>query len=144
MTLDEIFEQWAVDAKVDRIELGAAALDIPKLHHKYYRMLSNERLTLRKMEADTAVLMQNKRAWVAGELSSDELKQLGWQQHLKKILKSDIDEYLKADQDVIKNTLKLAMQKEKVEVLDSILKTIANRSFQISNAINWEKFKVGM
>jgi hypothetical protein len=144
MTLDEIFEQWAVDAKVDRVELGDAALNIPKLHHKYYRMLSNERMLLRKMEADQAVLMQNKKSWVLGELTSDELKTLGWQPHLKKLLKSEIEEYLKADQDCINNFLRMALQREKIEVLDSIIKTIINRSFQISNAINWEKFKVGM
>ena len=144
MTLDEIFEQWSNDARIDRLELGAAALDIPKLHHKYYRMLSNERLRLKKMEADQAILMQNKKSWVAGELTSDVLKQFGWQQHLKKILKSEVDEYLKADKDVIEFTLKMAMQKEKIEVLDSIIKTITNRSFQLNVAVNWEKFKVGM
>ena len=144
MTLDDIFDSWAQDAKIDRVELGHAALDIPKLHHKYYKMMSNERLRLRQLESDQAILMQNKRSWVLNELTSEELKTLGWGPHLKKLLKSEIDEYLKADQDCIKHTLKMAMQKEKIEALDSIIKTIINRSFQISNAISWEKFKVGM
>ena len=143
MTLDDIFEQWGIDSRIDRLELGGAALDIPKLHHKYYRMLSNERLRLRKMETEYSVMQQTKRSWVTGELTSEELKVFGWQPHLKKILKGDIDEYLKSDKDVIEFTLRLAMQKEKIEVLDSIIKTITNRSFQISNAINWERFKIG-
>jgi hypothetical protein len=144
MTLDEIFEQWSNDARIDRLELGSAALDIPKLHHKYYRMLSNERLRLKKMEADFAELMQDKKAWCSGELTSEELKSRGWNQQLKKMLKSEVDEFLKADKDVIAFTLKMAMQKEKTEVLDSIIKTITNRSFHINNAISWEKFKAGM
>lgn len=144
MTLDEIFEQWGKDAKIDRLELGNAALDIPKLHHKYYRMLSNERLLLRKQEADQATLLHNKKSWIAGELTSEELNALGWKVHLKKILKTDLEDYLKADQDCINHTLRMAMQREKIEVLDSIIKTIINRSFQISNAINFEKFRAGM
>ena len=144
MTLDEIFEQWGIDAHVDRLNLGDASLDAAKLHHKYYRMLSNERLRLKKMEADFAELMQDKKSWCSGELTSEELKSRGWNQQLKKMLKSEVDEFLKADKDVIAFTLKMAMQKEKTEVLDSIIKTIANRSFHINNAISWEKFKAGM
>lgn len=144
MTLDEIFEQWGVDAHVDRLNLGDASLDAAKLHHKYYRMLSNERLRLKKMEADFAVLMQDKKTWAAGEMTTEELNAHGWKPLLKKYLKSEIDEFLKADKDVISNQLKMAMQKEKTEVLDSIIKTIANRSFHINNAISWEKFKAGM
>lgn len=144
MTLDEIFDNWGSDCKINRSELGDAALDIPKLHHKYYRMLSNERLLLRKLETDYATLRENKRAWANGEMTSETLKTLGWQQQLKKVLRTDMDDFLAADTDVIKMTLRMAMQKEKIDVLDSIIKTITNRSFQISNAINWEKFKMGM
>lgn len=143
-TLEEIFDFWQEDARIDRLELGNAALDIPKLHHKYYRMMSIERMILRKQESEFAVMMQNKKTWCSGELTSAELSAFGWQPHLKKILKTDIDDYLKADADVIKFTLKMALQKEKLEALDSIIKTIINRSFQISNAVNWAKFQSGM
>jgi hypothetical protein len=39
--------------------------------------------------------------------------------------------------------LKIAVQQEKVDVLESIIKSIKDRGFQIKNAIEWERFKVG-
>ena len=35
MTLDEIFDLWSEDSVINVSELGNAAIDIAKLHHKY-------------------------------------------------------------------------------------------------------------
>jgi hypothetical protein len=144
MTLDEIFEQWSIDSTVSKLDLDSAALGIPKLHHKYCRMLSTERMLLRKMESDADILYNNKKLWLLGELSSDELKTLGWEPQLKRHVKSNVDDTLKADKDCISMTLKVAYQREKLEALDNILKMIHNRSYQIANAINFMKFQQGI
>lgn len=144
MTLDEIFDEWAKDAKIDRAELGNAALETPKLHGKYYRFLVQERMVLRKYESDLASLKENKTAWARGELDRDQLKKLGWDPKLKTVLKSDMEDFMSADKDIVQfNLTKMAPQKEKVDLLDSIIKMIANRSFQISNAINFMKYQAG-
>lgn len=143
MTLDEIFEQWSTDARIDSLRLGDASLEVPKLHHKYWRMLSNERMLYKKQQADYAQLMVNKKAWLNGELTSDELKQFGWDIQLKKMLKSEHEDFLKGDKDVINMTLKMALQQEKIEVLSDIIKSLHNRSFAISNAIKWAQFQSG-
>ena len=36
------------------------------------------------------------------------------------------------------------MQKEKVDFLESIIKSLNNRGFNLNAAIQWEKFKVGI
>lgn len=36
------------------------------------------------------------------------------------------------------------MQLEKIELLESVIKTFTNRGFNIKAAIEWEKFKVGI
>lgn len=143
MTLDEIFEQWSIDSRIDPLKLDTASLDIPKLHNKYWRYLSNERLIFRKQQTDLAQLMVNKKAWMNGELTSEELKKFGWNPQLKKVLKSEQDEVLKGDQDVINMNLKLALQQEKIEVLQDIIKSLHNRSFSIGNAIKWAQFQSG-
>ena len=61
-----------------------------------------------------------------------------------KILKSDITFYIDRNQDWVDSQLKLAMQKEKVDFLESIIKSLNGRGFNIIAAINWEKFKVGI
>ena len=52
MTIDEILENWQVDVKIDKTELGDEALNIPKLHHKYYQIYVKEKLILRKQESE--------------------------------------------------------------------------------------------
>ena len=144
MNLESIFEEWEKDCKVDRAELGNAALDIPKLHHKYFKMMSNERLRYKKMEADHEELVTNKKDWLMGHLSKEELTELGWTPCLKSHLKSELDDALARDKQVTDSKLLLAYQKEKVDVLNEITKIISNRSFQINAAISWIKFQAGI
>ena len=66
----------------------------------------------------------------------------GWEPFQLKILKSDIGLYIDRNQDWVDSQLKTAMQKEKVEFLESIIKSLNGRGFNINAAINWEKFKV--
>lgn len=143
MTLDEIFDNWAADSRIDQLRLGEASTEIPKLHHKYWRILSTERLQYKKQQTQLAQLMTNKKAWLNGELTSDELKEFGWPIQLKKVLKSEQDEFLRGDQDVINMNLKMALQQEKIEVLVDIIKSLHNRSFTIGNAIKWAQFQSG-
>ncbi len=49
-----------------------------------------------------------------------------------------------SDPDIIKHNLRMSAQKEKVDFLDSVLRMISNRSFQLKGVIDWEKFKVGI
>lgn len=143
MKLDEIFDHWSVDSQIDRLSLGNASLDVPKLHHKYWKILSNERMILKKQESEYAQLMVDKKSWLNGELTSDQLKSLGWDIQLKKMLKSDQDEFLRGDTNVIEAKLKMALQTEKIEVLTDIIKSLHNRSFLIGNAIKFAIFQTG-
>lgn len=143
MTLDEIFEQWGKDSLVDQAELGNAALELAKLHHKYYRILSQERLLYKRMESELKQLKLEKHEFYSDGPTQDQLEK-GWKLPAKgRIIKSDIGNYIDADSDVIQNNLKLAYQGEKLELLESIIKTIGNRGFHIRAAIDWERFKVG-
>lgn len=144
MTLDEIFEEWDKDSTVDPTELGNAALDLAKLHHKYYRMFSRERLLLKKLESDLKVLKREKSEFYVDGPTQEQIE-MGWVLPPKgKIrVKSDVPVYVDSDNDIIAMNLKIAYQQEKVDLLESIIKLISNRGFQIKSAIEWEKFKVG-
>jgi hypothetical protein len=75
---------------------------------------------------------------------TEETRDAGWNlPAVGKPLKSDIPTYLDADKNIIELSLKIGMQSEKIELLASILKTIAQRSFNIKAAIDFERFKVG-
>jgi hypothetical protein len=59
------------------------------------------------------------------------------------IIKADIPMYMDADDDIIKMNLKIGYQQEKVEFLESIIKSLVNRGFQIKAAIEWQRFTMG-
>ena len=77
-------------------------------------------------------------------MTLEDLQEKGWEQQPLKILKTDLPQYIGSDGDIIKMNQKIAYQKEKIEFLESVIRTINNRGFQIKNAIDWEKFKVGI
>jgi hypothetical protein len=143
MTIDEILENWQVDAKIDNTELGQEALNIPKLHHKYYKIFVKEKLILRKQETELKRLKLDKFEFFT-QGPNEETKDKGWKLPPKgMILKGDIPMYMDADEDIINLSLKIGYQQEKIELLESIIKTIVNRSFHIGNAIDWQKFTMG-
>ena len=57
-----------------------------------------------------------------------------------KVLRQDVDKYMDADPDLIKISSKIEYYQVMISFLDSILKTINNRTYQIKNAIEWQKF----
>ena len=51
-TLDDLFDLWADDSKIDRTELGEESIKIPQLHSKYYKLYSTERLKSVKLQEE--------------------------------------------------------------------------------------------
>lgn len=144
MKLEDIYTEWDKDSHINRSELGDEVLKIPKLHHKYFQIFSHERLLLRKYEAELKQLKLAKHEFLTLG-PTEETHARGWTLPPQgKILRSDVNNYIDADQEVIALTLKIGLQQEKIELLESIIKSLTNRGFNIKSAIDWEKFKVGI
>jgi hypothetical protein len=143
MKLEEIYNLWAEDSEIDTTVIDRVAVTIPKLHHKYMQILSNERLQLRKLESDYKQLYHLKFEYFMGTLDRETLEERGWKPNPRAILKSDIPMHIDSDQDIINLTLKISYQKEKSTVLESIVKIISERGWQVRNYIDWQRFKNG-
>jgi hypothetical protein len=143
MKIEDIFTQWKEDSEIDRTELGDEALKIPKLHHKYYQMFISERLLLRNYEAEMKQLKLDKYEFYT-QGPNEETREKGWELPAKGlILKADIPMYMDADKDIVKLSLKIGLQQEKIELLESIIKSLVNRGYNIKAAIDWTKFTMG-
>lgn len=143
MKIEEIHELWKVDAEIDKTEPGEEALKIAKLHHKYFQILSSERLSLRKFESDLKKLRLDKYEFYT-QGPNEETQEKGWKLPSKGlILKADIPMYMDADQDIINLSLKIGLQQEKIELLESIIKTIMNRGYNLKVYVEWVKFTNG-
>ena len=143
MQLAEIQKQWERDACVDRTELGEESLRIPQLHSKYYQIYSTERTQLRALEYQLVNLKRLKFEFYAGTISEEDLKANGWDPNPLRILRSDIPMYLESDPDISKLAARTDLQRDKIEFVESIIKSLTSRGYQIKAAIDWEKFKVG-
>jgi len=140
MKIEDIFTQWKEDSDIDRTELGDEVLKIPKLHHKYYQMYIGERLLLRQYDAEMKQLKLDKYEFYT-QGPNEETKEKGWVMPAKGlILKSDIPMYMDADRDIVKLSLKIGIQNEKIDFIESIIKSLVNRGFNIKAAIDFQKF----
>jgi len=151
MELSKIQEHWDKDSQLDQTEnansISKASGDTSVLHAKYFRILSDERLRLRQFEIQvkerTALLWKY---YSRMPLDNDEMEQLNIDpiENEKRILKEQIRYFIDADKELLKLQTKIEYQKEKVDFLESILKMLNNRTFQIKNIIEWKKFIAGM
>lgn len=142
MQLDAILDLWQKDSEIG-LELSNESLNIPKLHHKYYRIFVDERLQLLKLQSELKKLERAKNDYYAGTMDIEELNERGWKPWSLKVLKSDIPNYIETDNDIIDLNLRVGYQKEKIDLLDSIIKNLSNRGFQIKNAIDFMRFQSG-
>jgi len=80
MNINELQDMWEADCVIDDNYLGEQATSSPKLHAKYLRLLVNAKLKHTKMKSDYNILRKNKFRYYRGELSREELTELGWPQ----------------------------------------------------------------
>jgi Recombination, repair and ssDNA binding protein UvsY len=144
MTLDELQQMWEKDCEIDDNYLGENSTATPKLHAKYVKLLVNTKLKHTKLQADYALLRKNKFRYYRGELSRDELTDLGWQQWQGvKPLKNEMDEFLQGDSELVTLKIKIDYLETMIYFLESVLGQIKARDWQIKTAVEWKKFLAG-
>ena len=137
MNLDEIQSLWNEDSKLDSDNLHTESTTIPALHAKYYRIL-NKILLLKKAEENKfKILKKEKWQYYTGKADPEVYAEKPFDH---KVLRADVDKYMDADEDLIKQLSKIDYYQVMIAYLDSILKNINNRTYQIKNAIEWQQF----
>jgi len=131
------------DLKIDETELDSESLRTPQLHSKYLNFLTDEKLKASKLEYDYNRLKKYKWLYYIGKLSEEELADFGWEPFQLSILKTDIDRFLNADEELQLISNKLEYQKSVIYYLENIIKVISNRQWNIRSAIDWIKFTNG-
>jgi len=144
ITLEQLQEMWQEDCKVDELNLGQESTKIPELHSKYLNHLTTLRLQCRKAQSELMKLRRLKWKYYRGELDQKELNELGWDQYLGNApLNNQMNDILDTDQEIIKLTDKLEYVNTCLTFVESCMKSISSRSFDIKNAIEWTKFTQG-
>jgi|TARA_B100000282_G_scaffold282852_1_gene246016 antirestriction protein len=137
MNLDEIQTLWEEDSKIDEDNLHQESTKIPALHAKYYKILNNI-LLLKKLEENKfKQLKKDKWQYYTGKSDPEVYIEKPFDH---KVLRQDVDKYMEADEDLIRISSKIDYFQVMLNYLDSILKTINNRTYQIKNSIEWQEF----
>ena len=143
MNFDELKQQVQEDLKIDSTELAIESTNTPQIHNKYLLFLKKHKEALAEDERTLRVMKKYKWLYYTGKLSKEELDQFKWEPFDLNILKTDVDKFIDADDDVIKLERQITEKKELVSYLDRVVKIVANRQWNIRSAIEWIKFSHG-
>ncbi|HAT70776.1 MAG TPA: hypothetical protein DCS22_09730 [Flavobacteriaceae bacterium] len=141
MTLEELENLADVDLKINDTELDIESLKIPQLHNKYSKFHNQFINLLKKSEQNRDILIREKWEYYTGKASPTVYQA---QPFNLKILRQDVDKYIKSDIEVVKIEQKIAYLQSIVNYLERTIRIISNRTFQIKNAIEWRKFTSGI
>ena len=143
MKFEELQKLWTSDCPIDETELAQESVKIPQLHNKYLIFYSNEKLRLKTQRFEHSKLVKLKKEYYGGRMSQEELEAIDWEPFQHKLLKADVEQYVDADDNVIESKKILALQEEKVDYLEAIVKGLSTRGYLIKNAIDWKRFTEG-
>ena len=142
VTLETLQEMWEKDSKMDRDNLHEESLNIPSLHAKYFELYNTLFLLRKKAEQQRKNIRHERYEYFSGKADPEVYQK---DPFAKKIRDKDtMQKYLDADEKLSNSSLKIDYYDTMLVYLESILKVIQNRTFQIKNAIEFMKFNSGL
>lgn len=143
-SLEEIISEWERDSKIDVGNIQNETVSAPFLHSKYLRKLSLWKKRKYSYTQKMLEIRHKKTRYYRGEMSRAELQENGWEQYQgNRLIRSELEETLKSDSDVVAIQSKLDLIDSIIYVLESIIKMVSNRDFEISNYIKYAIFMKG-
>ena len=141
MDLDKIQEMWQNDSVIDPDNLHDESLKIPQLHSKYYTVYNTISLLREKARDNYKRIKLERYNFYTGKALAEAYVEEPFPYKVRE--KDAIQRYLDADEKLTNIDLKIRYYDVQLKFLEEVIKTIANRTFQIKNAIEWQKFQAG-
>ena len=141
MNLETIQSMWEKDSQIDKDNLHDESLKIPALHAKYHDMFNNILLLRKKAEQQRKNIRHERYEYFSGKADPDVYIENPFPKKIRD--KDTMTKYMDADEKLSASTLKIDYYETMLSYLESILKQINNRTYQIKNSIEWQKFIAG-
>ena len=141
MDLDKIQEMWQKDSVIDPDNLHDESLRIPQLHSKYYTIYNTLTLLREKARDSYRKVKLERYNYYTGKAPAEVYEKEPFDYKVRE--KDAIQRHLDADEKLTTIDLKIRYYDVQLKFLEEIIKTVANRTFQIKNAIEWQKFQAG-
>ena len=141
INLDKIQSMWQEDCKIDIDNMHEESIKIPQLHSKYHEMLNNLILLRTNAQKIQKSVRHQRYEYYSGKADPEVYEK---EPFPKKVRDKDaLIRYMDADERLTEANLKVEYYNVMITYLESILKQISNRTYQIKNSIEWHKFQAG-
>ena len=141
MNLDQIQEMWEKDSQIDPDNLHDESIKIPQLHAKYYTLFNTITLLKEKARESHNKVKLERYQYYTGKAEPDVYEEEPFPYKVRD--KEAIQRHMDADEKLNNISMKIRYYDVMLRFLEDIIKTISNRTFQIKNAIEWNKFQSG-
>jgi hypothetical protein len=133
---------WENDSKIDIDNLHTESLNIPSLHAKYFELYNNILLLKKKADQQKKNIRHQKYEYYSGKADPEVYIENPFPKKVRD--KDTLQKYLDADQSLSQISLKVEYYDVMLNYLQDILKMIHNRTYQIKNAIEYQRFASGL
>ena len=140
--LDTIQKMWEQDSKIDIDNLHIESLNIPILHSKYFDLYNTINLLKKKAEQQRKKIIHERYEYFTGKADPDVYLENPFPKKIRD--KETLQGYLDSDEKLSQVVLKIEYYETMLCYIDSILKMISNRTYQIKNSIDFLRFQSGL
>ena len=141
MNLEQIQEMWEKDSKIDPDNLHDESLKIPQLHSKYYTIYITITLLRESGRELYAKVRLERYNYYSGKATAEVYAEEPFPYKVRE--KDAIQRHLEADDKMNKVDMKIKYYDIMLKFLEEIIRNISGRTYQIKNAIEWNKFQAG-
>jgi len=141
MDLEKIQEMWERDSKIDPDNLHDESLKIPQLHSKYYTVYNTITLLRERAREQFSKVRLERYNYYTGKATAEVYAEEPFPYKVRE--KDAIQRHLEADDKMNKVDMKIKYYDIMLKFLEEIIRNISGRTYQIKNAIEWQKFQSG-
>ena len=140
--LDDLQKMWEKDSIIDKDNLHDESLNIPCLHAKYFDIYNKIFLLRKRAEQQRKNIRHERYEYFSGKADPEVYVENPFGKKIRD--KDTMQKYLDADEKLSNTSLKIDYYDTMLVYLESILKVIQNRTYQIKNAIEFMRFNAGL
>ena len=141
MNLEQIQEMWEKESKIDPDNLHDESLKIPQLHSKYYTLYNTITLLRERAREQYNKVRLERYNYYTGKATAEVYAEEPFPYKVRE--KDAIQRHLEADDKMNKVDMKIKYYDIMLKFLEEIIRNISGRTYQIKNAIEWNKFQAG-
>ena len=141
MNLEKIQEMWEKDSHIDPDNLHDESLKIPQLHSKYYTIYNTITLLREKARDSYNRIRLERYNYYTGKAPAEVYAAEPFPYKVRE--KDAIQRHMDADEKLNTINMKIKYYDTTLKYLEEIIRIISNRTYQIKNAIEWNKFQAG-